>query len=195
VARVPPGLALVLAGVLGPIVLWAALEAVIAVLDRLARSLGVAEGRMPNLAAVLLVLPAAGPVFTAIVLVTLLIPEGRRLLGRTNPDPAARRRYCRSVLWASLAPFLLLGLALAILDPFFAWLTRAGWGGIEDAVGSAAYWLSYGLSLLAGLVFIMRLPFRLRVRGLLGLVYAALVGFLLVPFTWGLAFAFSGEAL
>jgi hypothetical protein len=144
---------------------------------------------MQWLSPVLLVVAAAGTVVTAIVLVTLLIPEGRRLLGRTNPDPAARRRYVRGVLWASLAPFLLLGLVGEIADPFVAWLTRAGWGGIAAAGGSTVYRLSYGLSLLAGLVFIMRLPFRLRVRGILGVVYAALVGFLLFAFTVGLAFS------
>jgi hypothetical protein len=125
------------------------------------------------------------------VLVTLLFPEGRRLLGRTNPDPAARRRYVRGVLWASLAPFLLFGLAIVIMEPLNARATREDWGWIIEVFWFAAY----GLSLLAGLVFIVRLPFRLRARCLIGAAYAVLVGFLLFPFTLGIALSITGGVL
>jgi hypothetical protein len=190
-ARVHPALALVLAGVLVPTIPLIALWEVFVVLDWLAPSLGLAEGGMPGLGAILLVLPAAGTVFTALVLVTLLIPEGRRLLGRANPDPAARRRYTRVLLWASLAPFLTWGLALVIASPLIARSTREGWGWIIEVLGFAAY----GLSLLAGLVFIMRLPLRLPARCVIGTAYAALVGYLLFPFTLFVALSISGQVL
>jgi hypothetical protein len=189
--RFHPGFGLVLAGVLVPIVLFFALWAVSVVVDWLARSLGVAEERMPKLGGLLLALPAAGTVFTPVVLLTLLFPEGRRLLGRTNPDPAARRRYVRGVLGASVAPFLLWGLAITISEPFFARSAREEWGWIIEVLGFAAY----GLSLLAGLVFIVRLPLRLRARCLIGTAYAVLVGFLLFLFTFAVALSISDGVL
>jgi hypothetical protein len=167
------------------------LEAVLAVLGRLARSLGVAEERLPRLGALLLALPAAGAVFTPVVLLTLLFPEGRRLLGRTNPDPVARRRYAQVVLWASLAPFLVWGLAMVIAAPLFARSSRDSWGWIIEVLGIAGY----GLSLLVGLVFVMRLPFRLSARCIIGTAYAALVGCLLMPFTLMVSMSIAGAVL
>jgi hypothetical protein len=95
------------------------------------------------------------------------------------------------VLWASLAPFLLLGLAMVIAEPLFARSTREEWGWIIEVLGFAGY----GLSLLVGLVFIMGLPLRLLARCLIGTAYAALVGLLLFPFTLEVTFSISGQAL
>jgi hypothetical protein len=190
-AHIHPGFALVLAGVLVPGFCWFALGALIVVLDWIARSHGIAEGSLPHLAALLLVLPAAGTVFTVTVLLTLLFPDGRRLLGRSNPDRALRRRYTWQVLCASVTPFLIWTIVMLVADPFMARSTRESWGWIVEVLAFACY----GLTLLAGLIFIARLPFRLLVRCAIGAAYVALVGFLLFPFTVGVAISISGEAL
>jgi hypothetical protein len=180
---------LILAGILVPITLRVARLG----LDLIAKRLGLIDQsiRMPVIDAFLAsLLPATG-VFILMVMLTLLFPEGRRLLGRSNPDPQGSRRYDRLALGASTAPFVPTALVMAMpLSLIQKWLP-ADLAWIVDGI----VFLLYAGGFLVGLILLIRLPLRLAARGVLGASYAAVVAWLFLYFLLAVDFAITGEVL